>query len=109
MLKLVGTPALIAAAVLVLGGTGATAQGAPSTQNCVVRAAEAISASRESAMDLAYESVLQSVDRRMAQTWASRGRRIGDAPGYQVRKINTRCTPRGTSQSCTVEASLCRG
>lgn len=96
----------LAAAVIVATSTGAAAQGAP--QRCPEYAGEATEASREAALRSAYEAILQAHDPRAMRAWNDRGGRIGDAPGYQVARVVTRCTPVRNGQKCRVEATICR-
>ena len=110
MPKLDVAPVAATIGLLVLATTGAAAQvGAPSMKGCEHHIGQASGATREAALQLAYEGMLEAVDPRMRRVWLERSRRIGDAPGYQVRKISSKCTARGTSQSCEIEAILCKG
>ncbi len=97
------------ALVLVLAGASGTAAQAPgSGERCPTRAADATAESREAAMRLGYEISLQAFDPRLARKWVERGRRVGEAPGYTVRRLVTKCQPRGRQHSCYVEVTLCR-
>ena len=107
--KLAGSKlAGIAMGVMLAGANAVYAQAPGSGERCPLRAADATAESRESAMRLGYEIALQAFDARLAKTWADRGRRVGEAPGYTVRRLVTKCQPRGRQHSCYVEVTLCR-
>ena len=110
MLRSIVASAVAAVGLLLAGGTVASAQvGAPSQRGCQHHIGEASGATRETALQLAYEGVLEAVDPSTRRTWIARGRRIGEAPGYEVRKISSKCAARGAGQSCTIDALICRG
>lgn len=79
-----------------------------SAERCQVRAADATADSREEAIRVGYEVALEAIDPRMAKAWAARNGRIGEAPGYHVSRLTTRCTPAGRRYRCYVEIRLCR-
>jgi hypothetical protein len=97
-----------ALALAMAGASGAAAQAPGSGDRCPTRAADATAESRDAAMRLGYEISLQAFDPRLAKTWIARGSRVGEAPGYTVRRLVTKCQPRGRQHSCYVEVSLCR-
>ncbi len=93
--------------VAALAAMLASAVGA-SAQSCFDRVAEVSGSSREHAMRSAYETVLRQQDPSMAQAWAARGLRIGEAPGYNVSKLASKCSAGGQGQICRIEATFCQ-
>ncbi len=102
--KLGRAATLVVACVTVLG---ATATGAYA-QQCSELTGEASGPTREAALSQAFEGVLQAKDQRSWQAWRSGSLRVGDAPGYAVRKLSSQCTPNRAGQSCRVTVLLCR-
>jgi len=102
MKRIGGFAAAAAVAMLVCGVTGAAAQG------CVESVGEASAPTRDVAVRIAYESMLRRTGDATWRQWLSRGQRIGDAPGFTIRKLTTNCTPRSSPISCRVTATLCR-
>ncbi len=94
--------AMACATVLCATGTGASAQ------ECSEMIGEASAPTREAALSQAFEGVLQAKDQRSWQAWRSGSRKVGDAPGYVVRKLSSQCTPSRAGQSCRVAVLLCR-
>jgi hypothetical protein len=91
-----------AAAALVSGATGASAQ------SCVNKAGEGTGANRDAAMFQAYEAVLQATDWGMWSAWMASSQKVGVAPGYKVSKLSSKCTAGGIGQQCRVQATLCK-
>ena len=108
MLSSAGMPAVIAAVLLLAGGTFATAQGVGPAAKCPVHAGEASAPSRDAALRQAFEAVVLATDPKIWKAWTARGRILGDAPGYQVTRLTTKCTPRGSNLVCLVEATMCK-
>ena len=100
--KLGRAATLIIACATVLGATGTGAF----AQQCSELTGEASGPTREAALSQAFEGVLQVKDRRSWQAWLSGSRRVGDAPGYVVRKLSSQCTPNRAGQSCRVTVVL---
>ena len=96
------TMAIAVAAAFAGAATGAAAQ------QCWERTAEANAPSRDAAIRSAYSSVLRAVDPGLVQAWTAGGQRLGDAPGYTVRKLTNNCTPGGAGQTCRISATICR-
>ena len=88
--------------VLVAGSSAAHAQ------VCVDSVGEAGAPSREPALMQAYQAMLRAVDPALLQAWQSRSQKLGEAPGYTVRKLTTNCAARGAGQFCRISATLCR-
>lgn len=86
----------------------AAAASAVGAQECYDRAGEGTAPTRDEALRLAYEATLKATDQRLWQAWMSGARRIGDAPGWVVRKMTSNCTPSGAGQTCRVMVTLCR-
>jgi hypothetical protein len=96
-------------ALLAAGSTAALAQAGGPRERCQSHAGIAEASSRDAALRLAWEAILETSDPRSRRIWAERGQRIGDAPGFNVTRIVTRCTPRGRGYSCQIDTTLCRG
>lgn len=101
--------AVACGALLTAGGTVACAQAGGPRQKCEIHAGIAEAASRDAALRLAWEAILETSDPRARRVWSERGQRIGDAPGFNVTRIVTRCTQRGRGYSCQIDTTLCRG
>ena len=78
-------------------------------QGCVESVGEATAPSREPALRQAYESMLRAADANLLSAWQGSSQRVGEAPGYMVRKLTTNCAARGAGQFCRISATLCRG
>jgi hypothetical protein len=89
------------ATLLALGGTA-------SAQTCVEKAAEGTGPTRDLAMRAAYDAALRAVDPQLGQRWSAGNMRIGEAPGYTVQKLTTKCAAGGSGQICRVEIIVCR-
>ena len=89
-------------ALLAAGATGANAQA------CRESIGEATGASRDGALRQAYEGMLHGLSDNTWRQWMARGQRIGDVPGYTLRKLSTNCTPRGAGMFCRVTGFACR-
>src|SRR5262245_61515315 len=102
MLKLAGTPALIAVAMLSASGTGTVAQ------PCTESVGEGTAANKVTALHQAYEAILKTTDENLWRAWVARSRTIGSAPGYKVSKLRSKCSSGGTGQICRMTATLCK-
>ena len=98
--KLIAAPVVVAA--LVWGAAGALAE------SCEDKAAEGSGPSREAAMRQAFATVLQATDPQVLQLWLGARMRVGEAPGYAVRKLSVNCTQGGPGQICKIETTLCK-
>lgn len=98
--------AFSAAGFVIAASQAALAQGAQ--PRCPDYAAEATEPSRDQAMRSAFEAVLIAHDRRLLNTWAARGSRIGDVPGHNVTRLVTRCSSVQGRQQCRIEVTICR-
>lgn len=94
-------------AALALAGIAAGATGA-SAQSCVETIGEATAPDRATAQRQAYEAMLRGADENLWRQWLARSQKIGEAPGWTVRKLTSNCTPRGTGTFCRVSGILCR-
>ena len=82
--------------------------GAALAQACFDKAAEGSGPSRDEAMRQAYSAVLQATDPQLLRAWNAASQRIGEAPGYTVRKLTSKCAQGGAGQVCRVEVNICR-
>jgi hypothetical protein len=111
MLKLTTAAAAGLAAVgALLAATPSVAGPKPATiMNCVNKAGLGSSLTTEGAKFQAYTAVLQAVDWNMWASWMLVSQKFGEAPGYDVSKVNFECTPNtGFGATCTVRATLCK-
>ena len=102
MQRFTGLTAAIGFLMLAAGTTGAAAQA------CQEGIGEAGAPDRGTALVQAYDAMLRGVDQAAWRQWQARGQRIGEAPGFTVRKLTTNCSPRGAGSFCRVQAVLCR-
>ena len=102
MSRLKASAIALAAAALMVGTSGASAQ------QCVNKAGQGTGASKDSAMFQAYEAILQATSWPMWSSWMANNPRVGVAPGYTVSKLSSKCAPGGIGQSCVVQATLCK-
>ncbi len=82
--------------------------GAAFAQACFDKAAEGTAPNRDAAMRQAYAAVLQSTDPQLLRAWTAASQRIGEAPGYTVRKLTSKCGQGGAGQVCRVEVNICK-
>jgi hypothetical protein len=115
MLKLTSAAAAgLAAAGLVLAVTptvaASQAAAVPAARfHCVNKAGLGSSITTEGAKFQAYTAVLQAVDWNMWASWMLTSQKFGEAPGYDVSKVNFNCTPNtGFGATCQVRATLCK-
>jgi hypothetical protein len=109
MSRLVGVRGLIAAfaaAAIVMTAAGAQAQ-APKGA-CVSKAGQGTAATENGAKFQAYEAVLQATDWGMWMAWMNSSQKIGEAPGYRVSNLKSRCKPGGLGSECVIQATLCK-
>lgn len=96
-------------ASLLAGASLLAATGSASAQECAERAGEATAPSKDAAMTGAYEAVLKAVDPNLLRAWSTTSRKIGEAPGYSIRKMTAQCRAGGQGQICRIVATICRG
>ncbi len=84
------------------------ASGPAFAQVCVEKAAEGTGPNRDAAMRQAYAAVLQATDPQLLRAWTAGTQRIGEAPGYTVRKLTSKCTQGGAGQICRIEVNICK-
>lgn len=82
--------------------------GTAAAQGCVENTTQATGPSRDAALREAYETVLKATDQALWKAWMSTGQRIGEAPGYTVRKLTSKCSAGGAGQICRIEVTLCK-
>lgn len=98
----------IKGAALVVAVIFASAASASAQDRCVNKAGEGQGTSRDPAMFAAYLQVLQSTNFAMSTGWAASNKKIGEAPGYTVTKLTSRCVAGGAGQICRIQATLCK-
>jgi|LNFM01.1.fsa_nt_gb hypothetical protein len=86
----------------------AAGSGSAFAQGCVDKAAEGTAPNRDAALRQAYAGVLQATDPQLLKAWTAGDQRIGEAPGYTVRKLTSNCTAGGAGQICRIEVNICK-
>lgn len=104
MTRSTASAAAALAIALMIGGAGQVA-----AQECIDRAGEGTAPNRDAAMQAAYAAALRATDAALYRTWVDRNGKIGEAPGWTVRRMTAKCTATGSAQSCRVETTMCRG
>jgi hypothetical protein len=89
-------------------GIEAFAQQTSRPNRCETLAAKAEDTSRETALEEAWEAILEVADPRARRIWDDYDMRVGEAPGLQVTRIVTRCSQISGGYACQIEATLCR-
>lgn len=92
---------ILAMAVLVAGAGTAAAQ-------CADQVGQGTGQTREAALRAAYEVVLKSTDERLLKAWVAANQKVGEAPGYSIRKMTSNCSAGGAGQICRLAVTLCR-
>ncbi len=77
-------------------------------RTCINKAGQGTNTTEEGAKFQAYEAILQATDWGMWAAWMASSQKIGVAPGYQVTRVNSKCTKGGLGSSCIVRATLCK-
>jgi hypothetical protein len=92
----------VAAGVLVAAGAVAQAQ-------CVSKAGKGTGGYNDSAKFQAWEAVLQATDWGSWASWMASSQKVGEAPGYKVSSLKSRCAAGGwLGRECVVGAKLCK-
>lgn len=93
---------LAAAGVLMAAGAVAQAQ-------CVSKAGQGTGGTDDSAKFQAWEAVLQATDWGSWASWMTSSTKVGDAPGYKVSNVKSKCKAGGAlGRECVVQAKLCK-
>jgi hypothetical protein len=101
--------ALAAAGTLVLAAGAFTAGGAIAQAQCVSKAGKGTGGNDDSAKFQAWEAVLQGTDWGSWGTWMVSSQKVGEAPGYKVSNVRTRCAAGGfLGRECVIAARLCK-
>lgn len=87
---------------------GAAALAPVAAQGCLNKAGEGTGSSVDGAKFQAWEAVLQATSWPMWSQFMAGSQKVGDAPGYKVSNIKSRCTTGGLGQVCTIQATLCK-
>jgi hypothetical protein len=77
---------------------------APASAECVTKAAQASSATEDSAKWFALETMVQAVSWSLWPSFVA----TGDVPGYQVKNQAYTCTPGGVGFTCRGKATFCK-
>jgi hypothetical protein len=99
---------IVCFSVVLASGSDGFAQQTPRADRCETLAAKAEDTSRETALEEAWEAILEVADPKARRIWDDRGMRVGEAPGFQVTRIVTRCSQIRGGYTCQIEATLCR-
>lgn len=82
--------------------------GAASAQ-CIKKAGEGTSGTKDGAIFQAYEIILQTTDFfGVWAPWITSGGKVGEAPGYRVTGKSSRCRKGGFGYVCIYRATLCK-
>jgi hypothetical protein len=93
---------VLAAGALVAAASVAQAQ-------CVSKAGKGTGGSDDSAKFQAWEAVLQGTDWGSWASWMASSQTVGQAPGYKVSNLKSRCSAGGwLGRECVVGAKLCK-
>ena len=77
--------------------------------DCIRKAGEGTAVSKDGALFQAYEVILQTTSFfGVWAPWISSGGKIGEAPGYVVKKPKSRCRKGGLGYVCVYQATLCK-
>ena len=94
--------ALACAGVVLAAGAAAEAQ-------CVTKAGRGTGSSDDSAKFQAWEAVLQATDWGSWAGFMASGGKPGNAPGYKVSNLRTKCNAGGMlGRECVMQAKLCK-
>lgn len=99
---------LVCCSLVMASGMDALAQQTSRTSRCETLAAKSEDTSREVALEEAWEALLEAVDPRARRTWDDYDMRVGEAPGFQVTRIVTKCSQIRNGYACQIESTLCR-
>ncbi len=99
---------IVFCSLLAASGVEVLAQQTGRTNKCETLAAKAEDTSRETALEEAWEAILEVADPRSRRIWDDRNMRVGEAPGFQVTRIVTKCSQIRNGYACQIEATLCR-
>jgi len=92
----------VLATVLIAATSAASAQ-------CIKKAGEGTDGTKDGAMFQAYEIILQTTDFfGVWAPWIASGGKIGQAPGYVVKRPKSRCKKGGLGYVCVYQATLCK-
>jgi hypothetical protein len=84
------------------------AAGAVAHAACINKAGKGTGGNDESAKFQAWEAVLQGTDWGMWAQWMASSQKVGEAPGYKVSNVRTRCTAGGAlGRECVMQGKLC--
>jgi hypothetical protein len=77
-------------------------------QECRESTAEGSGNGRDAALRSAFEAALRAADQGAWAAWNASGQRIGEVPGYAIRKLTNNCRAGGAGQVCRITMTLCR-
>jgi hypothetical protein len=95
---------------LLLAATAVVAAAAVAQAECVTKAGKGTGGTDDSAKFQAWEAVLQATDWTSWGAWmVSSTTTIGQAPGYRVTNVKTKCEAGGMlGRQCRIQAKLCK-
>jgi hypothetical protein len=96
-------------AAIVLGAVAFSAPDASAQKAaCINKGGEGTNSTVDGAKFQAWEAVLQATDWGMWSQFMAGSQKVGDAPGYDVKNVRSKCSPGGIGQNCTIFATLCK-
>jgi hypothetical protein len=102
--KILKTSFLALACAGIVFAASATAEA-----QCVTKAGRGTGSSDDSAKFQAWEAVLQATDWGSWAGFMSAGGKPGNAPGYKVSNLRTKCSAGGMlGRECVMQAKLCK-
>lgn len=100
------TTLVLANAAMAVTAPIAMAQSKPT---CISKAGQGTNTTEDGAKFQAYEAILQATDWGMWSVWMGSSQKIGEAPGYKVSNLKSRCKKgAGLGYECVVQARLCK-
>ena len=94
---------------LLFAATAMLAAAAAAQAQCVTKAGKGTGGSDDSAKFQAWEAVLQATDWGSWGQWMVSSQTIGQAPGYKVSNVKTRCEAGGMlGRECRIQAKICK-
>jgi|SRR5687767_10827134 hypothetical protein len=94
---------------LVLAAGALAAAASVAQAQCISKAGKGTGGSDDSAKFQAWEAVLQGTDWGSWASWMASSQTVGQAPGYKVSNLKSRCSAGGwLGRECVVGAKLCK-
>jgi hypothetical protein len=85
------------------------AVGALAQAECINKAGKGTGSTDDDAKFQAWEAVLQGTSWVSWGSWMASSQKVGEAPGYKVSNLKSRCSAGGwMGRECVVQARLCQ-